>query len=47
MYSAYVTTIVGSLLSARGTKEDMEEVRIRLLHCGKLQKELITKNIAV
>lgn len=26
MYSAYVTTIVGSLLSARGTKEDMEEV---------------------
>lgn len=26
MYSAYVTTIVGSLLSTKGTKEDMEEV---------------------
>lgn len=26
LYNAYVTTIVGSLLSSKGTKEDMEEV---------------------
>lgn len=26
IYNAYVTTIVGSLLSSKGTKEDMEEV---------------------
>lgn len=26
LYNAYVATIVGSLLSSRGTKEDIEEV---------------------
>lgn len=26
LYNAYVTTIVGNLLSSKGTKEDMEEV---------------------
>lgn len=26
LYNAYITTIVGSLLSSKGTKEDMEEV---------------------